>query len=166
MGRAMRPIGSMAAMTVLFLFVYGMVGVQIFGEEMPDRWGNIGSAMLTLFTILTLEGWNSELFAAQEVTQYAWIFMVSFVLIASFLVINILIAVIITSVEEARDAEKAEEILDRLDQRMLEGSGEDPVADLIEKVGDMKRGLEEIEGELSALDLHQRRGPGDSPRKD
>ena len=166
MGRAMRPIGSMAAMTVLFLFVYGMIGVQIFGEELPDRWGNIGSAMLTLFTILTLEGWNSELFAAQEVTQYAWIFMVSFVLIASFLVINILIAVIITSVEEARDAEKAEEILDRLDQRMLEGSGEDPVADLIEKVGDMKRGLEVIEGELSALDLRRRRGPGDSPTKD
>jgi voltage-gated sodium channel len=157
MGRAMRPIGSMAAMTVLFLFVYGMVGVQLFGEELPDRWGNIGSAMLTLFTILTLEGWNSELFAAQEVTQYAWIFMVSFVLIASFLVINILIAVIITSVEEARDAERAEEILDRLDQRMLENSGEDPISALIEKVGDLKHGLGEIEAELGAIETSRSR---------
>ena len=157
MGRALRPIGSMAAMTMLLLFVYGMVGVQIFGDEMPDRWGNIGSAMLTLFTILTLEGWNSELFDAQEVTQYAWVFMVSFVLIASFLVINILIAVIITAIEEARDAERAEEALDRLDQRILEGTEQDPVADLIEKVGDLKRGLSEIEDELGAIEAASRR---------
>ena len=157
MGRALRPIGSMAAMTLLLLFVYGMVGVQLFGGELPERWGNIGSAMLTLFTVLTLEGWNEILFDAQGVTQFAWVFLVSFVLIASFLVINILIAVIITSVEEARDAERAEQILDRLDQRMLEGSGEDPLATLIEKVGDMKRGLGEIEDELGGIDIVRQR---------
>jgi len=157
MGRALRPIGSMAAMTLLLLFVYGMVGVQLFGDELPERWGTIGTAMLTLFTVLTLEGWNEILFDAQAVTQFAWVFLVSFVLIASFLVINILIAVIITSVEEARDAERAEEILDRLDQRMLKGTEEDPVADLIEKVGDMKRGLTEIEDELGAIEIARRR---------
>jgi len=157
MGRALRPIGSMAAMTLLLLFVYGMVGVQLFGGELPERWGNIGSAMLTLFTVLTLEGWNEILFDAQGVTQFAWVFLVSFVLIASFLVINILIAVIITSVEEARDAERAEQILDRLDQRMLDGSGEDPLATLIEKVGDMKRGLGEIEDELGGIDIVRQR---------
>ncbi|MGK2955436.1 MAG: ion transporter [Solirubrobacterales bacterium] len=161
MGRAMRPIGSMAAMTILLLFVYGMVGVQLFGDELPERWGNIGSAMLTLFTVLTLEGWNEILFSAQDVTRFAWIFLVSFVLIASFLVINILIAVILNSVEEAREDEKSREILARLDQRMLDGTAEDPVESLIEKVGDMKRGLEGIESELNALNMARQR-----PEKD
>ena len=139
MGRAMRPIGSMAAMTVLFLFVYGMVGVQLFGDELPERWGNIGSAMLTLFTVLTLEGWNDTLFTAQEVTEYAWIFLVSFVLIASFLVINILIAIIITSVEEAREAERTEEVRRRFAENELDDSLQDPVDSLIGSIGDMKR---------------------------
>ncbi len=151
MARALRPIGAMAAMTVLLLFVYGMVGVQLFGDELPERWGNIGSAMLTLFTVLTLEGWNDILFSAQEVTRYAWIFLVSFVLIASLLVINILIAVIITSVEEAREAERKEEIRERHAMAELDDSLEDPMVSLLDRIGDMKRGLGEIESELGAL---------------
>ena len=151
MGKAMKPIGSMAAMTLLLLFVYGMIGVQLFGDEIPERWGNIGSAMLTLFTVLTLEGWNEILFRAQEVTQFAWVFLVSFVLLASFLVINILIAVIINSVEEAREEERAEEIINRIHLTEIGAIDEDPVASLIDRVGEMKRGLTEIEVELATL---------------
>jgi len=44
----------MAILTTLILFVYGMVGWQLFGEELPHRWGTIGDAMLTLFVMLTL----------------------------------------------------------------------------------------------------------------
>ncbi len=158
MGKALKPIGSMAAMTLLLLFVYGMIGVQLFGDEIPERWGNIGSAMLTLFTVLTLEGWNEILFRAQDVTQFAWVFLVSFVLLASFLVINILIAVIINSVEEAREEERAEEIIARIHLTESGALDEDPVASLIDRVGEMKRGLGEIEIELGTL---SRTGTGD-----
>jgi len=163
MGRALRPIGAMAAMTVLLIFTYGMVGVQLFSDDLPERWGNIGSAMLTLFTVLTLEGWNEILFTAQEVTQYAWIFLVSFVLIASFLVINILIAVIITSVEEARDAEREDEIRERYAMAKLDDTLEDPIVSLLDRIGEMKRGLGEVEAELGALRMAERQksdGPG------
>lgn len=157
--RAVRPIGAMAAMTVVLLFVYAMIGTKLFGEQIPERWDDVGTAMLTLFTVLTLEGWNEILFDAQEVTQYAWVFFVSFVLLASFLVINVLIAIIITSVEEAREAELAEEIEERI-QEVAAGDREaDPVADLIDKVGDMRRGLHEIELELGVLELRSK-GPG------
>ena len=158
MGKALKPIGSMAAMTLLLLFVYGMIGVQLFGDEIPERWGNIGSAMLTLFTVLTREGWNEILFRAQDVTQFAWVFLVSFVLLASFLVINILIAVIINSVEEAREEERAEEIIARIHLTESGALDEDPVASLIDRVGEMKRGLGEIEIELGTL---SRTGTGD-----
>jgi voltage-gated sodium channel len=159
--RAVRPIGAMAAMTLVLLFVYGMVGVKIFGDQLPERWDDVGTAMLTLFTVLTLEGWNEILFDAQEVTQYAWIFFVSFVLFASFLVINVLIAIIITSVEDAREAELAEEIEERI-QEVAAGEREaDPVSDLIDRVGDMRRSLHEIELELGVLELRSKPEPGD-----
>ena len=163
MGRALRPIGAMVVLTVLFLFVYGMVGVQLFGEEMPDRWDDIGTAMLTLFTVLTLEGWNQELFDAQQVTQYAWVFFVSFVLIASFLVINVLIAIIINSVEEAREAERVEEIEERLSRAAEEGEAADPLAAMIDRVSEMRTSLHELEVELGALDVSDRDRTPDDP---
>lgn len=155
MGRALRPIAAMGALTVLFLFFYGMIGVQLFGEELPERWDNIGTAMLTLFTVLTLEGWNEILFTAQEVTRFAWVFFVSFVLIGSFLVINVLIAIIITSVEEAREAERAEEIEERLSLAAAEGEEPDLLASLIDRVSGMRTSLHELEVELGALDLSE-----------
>ncbi len=162
MGRALRPIGAMAALTVLFLFVYGIIGVQMFGDELPERWDDVGNAMLTLFTVLTLEGWNEVLFDAMEVTSFAWVFFVSFVLIASFLVINVLIAIIITAVEEARDAERVEQIEERMTRVESEGHSADPVAPLIDRVGELRQNLVELELELQALDLRDQPG-GDGP---
>ncbi len=164
MGRALRPIGAMAALTVLFLFIYAMIGVQMFGDELPERWDDVGTAMLTLFTVLTLEGWNELLFDAMEVTSFAWVFFVSFVLIASFLVINVLIAIIINAVEEARDAERVEEIEERMTRAESEGHSADPVAPLIDRVGELRLTLGELELELEALDLRDQAGGDGSPR--
>ena len=94
-------------LTLLLMYVYGMVGWILFHEEDPEQWGNIGEAMLSLFQILTLENWPTFLEAGQEIHPASWIFFVSYVLIASFLVINILIAIIINSMEEVHAAEKA-----------------------------------------------------------
>src|SRR5918999_314769 len=53
--RSIPPLFSMALLTTLILFVYGMVGWAMFGDKDPDAWGDIGEAMLTLFVMLTLE---------------------------------------------------------------------------------------------------------------
>ena len=97
-------------LALLFLYVYGMLGWILFGDELPERWGDIGDAMLTLFTVFTLEGWNDVLYEAQEVHPWSWVFFISFVLLASLLLINILIAIIINAMEEAREAEQREEV--------------------------------------------------------
>lgn len=160
MGRALPPIGAMAALAVLLLFTYGMVGWELFGEALPERWGDIGQAMLTLFTVLTLEGWNEILFTAQEVHPESWIFFVSFVLIASFLLINILIAIIINSVEEARNAERAEAFEDRLEEAEKSGEQIDPLEDALGRIDEIKGGLEELRSEVAAIELHERREAG------
>ena len=158
--RAIPPIASMAALAVLLIFIYGMIGWKIFGEEIPERWGDIGEAMLTLFTVLTLEGWNEILFAGQEVTQFAWVFFVSFVLIASFLLINILIAIIINAVEDAREAERAEEAEERL--QLIEAGGEaaDPLQNALDRLAELKSWIGEVETDITAF---QRRSQGDGP---
>ena len=155
MGRALPPIASMAAMAILLLFVYGMIGWKIFGEALPERWGDIGSAMLTLFTVLTLEGWNEILFTGQEVTRWAWVFLISFVLIASFLLINILIAIIINAVEEARDAERAQEAEERLQAAEEAGTEFDPLQNALDRLAELKSSIGEVETEIAAFRIHE-----------
>jgi voltage-gated sodium channel len=157
MARALPPIGSMAVLAVLLIFVYGMVGWELFGDEIPERWGNIGEAMLTLFTVLTLEGWNDVLAEAQEVHPGSWLFFVTFVLLASFLLINIVIAIIINSVEEARNAERLDELEHRIEAAEREGRGYDETAEIAARMQALRAALDDLERELAAADLHEHR---------
>ncbi len=75
--RSLPPLGSMAILTTLILFVYGMVGWQLFSEDLPEQWGNIGEAMLTLFVMLTLEDFPQYMEAGMEIHSWSWVFFVS-----------------------------------------------------------------------------------------
>ena len=107
-------------LTLLLMYVYGMVGWILYHEGDPQRWGTIGDAMLSLFVMLTLENWPSYLDAAQGIHPHSWIFFVSYILIASFLVINILLAIIINSMEEVRAAEREREQRKARERRAVE----------------------------------------------
>ncbi len=147
-GRSVAPIGSMGLLALLFLYVYGMLGWILFGERIPERWGDIGDAMLTLFTVFTLEGWNEILFEAQEVHPWSWIFFISFVLLASLLVVNILIAVVINAMDEARDAERRRELAE-LEQEAERAGGEyDAQIETARRIAALKQAIEDLEEQL------------------
>jgi voltage-gated sodium channel len=146
--KSLPPIGSMAVFTALLIYVYGMVGWLLFGEELPAQWGDIGRAMLTLFTVLTLEGWNTTMDQAREVEPMAWLFFVSFVLIASFLIINILIAVIINSVEEARSADVEERIERQRIEAAASGREIDEDTEIESRMLTLRRAMDDLETEL------------------
>ena len=59
---------SMVVLTLLLLFVYGMVGWSLFGAALPESWGTIGRSMLTLFILLTLENFPTYLAEAEAVS--------------------------------------------------------------------------------------------------
>jgi voltage-gated sodium channel len=163
MARSLPPIGSMAVLALLLIYVYGMVGWLLFGDELPSQWGDIGAAMLTLFTVLTLEGWNEVLYDAQEVHPQAWIFLVSFVLMASFLVINIVIAIIINSVEEAREADRALRVEREHAEAAAAGRAVDEDLEVEARLLAVKRAVEELETEL-AVRGHSVKDPDKKPK--
>ncbi len=147
MVRSVPPIISLALLTFMLMYVYGMVGWILFGDGDPENWGDIGQALLSTFQMLTLENWPQLLEAGMEIHPASWIFFVSYVLIASFLVINILIAIIINSMEEVHDAEKA---ADR--KEVVEGEGET----VAERIQDSREALDRLETQLAE-------GGGDLP---
>jgi len=158
-GRSVAPIGSMGVLALLFLYVYGMLGWILFGERLPERWGDIGDAMLTLFTVFTLEGWNEVLFEAQEVHSWSWIFFISFVLLASLLVVNILIAIVINAMDEAREAERREELRRLQEEAKAAGREYDPQIETARKIAALKQAIEELEEQLGIETGSARPGP-------
>ena len=103
--RSLPPLGSIVILTFLILFLYGMVGWAMFGAALPESWGTITRAMLTLFVLLTLENFPTYLEEALAVTPWATVYFVSYVLVAAFVIFNLLIGIIIGSMESARERE-------------------------------------------------------------
>jgi voltage-gated sodium channel len=134
--RSLPPLASMAILTTLILFIYGMVGWQLFGEELPAEWGNIGEAMLTLFVMLTLENFPIYMDAGMEIHPWSWIFFVSFILTAAFIVINVLIGIVLNSMEEARELARRESL----------APGE--AVPVLERIDILRSALDELEQEL------------------
>jgi len=109
----LRSIPSLANVIVLLgliLYVYAVVGVHLFAGVDPLHWGALPRAGLTLFEILTLEGWVDLMDASLGATRWAWVYYVSFVVLAVFVVINLFIAIVINNLEAAkREHEPASE---------------------------------------------------------
>jgi voltage-gated sodium channel len=140
--RSLPPLVSMALLTTVILFVYGMIGWLLFSEELPDEWGNIGDAMLTMFILLTLENFPAYMDRGMEVHPWSWIFFVSFVLVAAFIVLNVLIGIVLNSMEEARELERRRALGIAVD-----GAPPAPVA---ERIAILRAALDELEQELAA----------------
>jgi voltage-gated sodium channel len=150
--RSLPPLFSLVTLTVLLLFVYGMVGWLLFADELPDDWGTIGQAMLTMFILLTLENFPTYMNAGIDVHPWSWVYFVSFVMVAAFIVLNVLIGIVLNSMEEARE----------LERRRRLGVGEVPdaaLAPVAERIAILRAALTELEDELR-LPARAESGPG------
>jgi voltage-gated sodium channel len=147
--RSVPPLASIGAVIAMIIFVYGMVGWIWFGDELPDQWGNIGRAMLTLFVMLTLENFPIYMDAAMEVEPWAWLYFVSFILVAAFIVLNVLISVVLNSMEEARELDRRAALRERYG--VTRPSPVDPQAHapVAERIAILRSALDELELELA-----------------
>jgi len=96
-------IGQMGLLAGLLFYVYAVIGQTLFSKHDPQHWETLHLSLLSLFRTLTLEDWTDLMYKGMELYPWAWIFFVSFVLLATFVIFNMLIGIILTSMEEARD---------------------------------------------------------------
>lgn len=101
-GRSIPGVATLAAGTVVLVFIYGMAGWVLFHEQWPQEYGDIGQAMLSMFLLLTLETLPDSLSRGSEITPWAFPYFLSYVIFAAFIVFNLFIGIVISSMEEAR----------------------------------------------------------------
>lgn len=100
--RSIPSVGHVLLLMSIIVYIYAIIGYHLFSEHDPENWRNLGISVLTLFNIITLEGWNEVMFTAMELHPLAWLYFVTFVIIGTFVVINLFIAIIINNLDEAK----------------------------------------------------------------
>ncbi|MEU4426670.1 ion transporter [Actinoplanes sp. NPDC024001] len=108
--RSLPGVGGFLALALVTLYVYGMAGWLIFQESQPEQYGDLGRAVLTLFVLLSLETLPDLIAEGLRLSPWTLVYYVSYVLITVNLLLNILIAVIVNSMEEARRLEMTEHL--------------------------------------------------------
>jgi voltage-gated sodium channel len=111
--RALPGMGSVIAVLGLVFYVAAVMATKLFGADFPDWFGSIGASMYSLFQIMTLESWSMGIVRPVMAQHpYAWLFFVPFIIITSFAVLNLFIALIVNSMQsmqaETKDSVHAE----------------------------------------------------------
>lgn len=97
---AIPGMGSIVLLLGLIYYVAAVMATKLFGAVFPQWFGTIGGSMYSLFQIMTLESWSMAIVRpVMEVYPYAWAFFVPFILLTSFAVLNLFIAIIVNAME-------------------------------------------------------------------
>ncbi len=134
--RSIPSMGHVIILMSIIFYVYGVAGYHLFHEADPTHWRNLGISLLSLFRIVTLEDWTDIMYAAMASYTWAWAYFVSFVVLGTFVVINLFIAVVLNNLDEAkqerlrelettpkreeilRELKTTQEMLSRLERRL------------------------------------------------
>ncbi len=107
--RSIPSMGHVIMLMAIIFYIYAVLGYNFFHNHDPQHWGNLPLSLLTLFRIVTLEDWTDVMYTAMEFHPAAWLYFVSFVILGTFIVINLFIAVVLNNLDEAK-AERLREI--------------------------------------------------------
>ncbi len=108
--KAVPGIASVLGLLVLVFYVASIIATGLFRHSHPEWFGNLGTSLYTLFQVMTLESWSMGISRpVMEAHPWAWLFFISFILIVTFMVLNLFIAIIVDAMQSVHDAEHADE---------------------------------------------------------
>jgi voltage-gated sodium channel len=145
--QAIPGMASIAALLALVYYVFGVMATRLFGQTFPEWFGTIGQSVFSLFQVMTLDAWSDGLVRPiLEVHPHAWLFFVPFILVTSFAVLTLFIAIIVNSMQRMHEEEQA--TVRRLDTALhMEGSHvAAEIAGLRAEVGALRKLLEQKAG--------------------
>ena len=98
---AIPGMSSIVVLLLLIFYVFSVMATNMFADTLPERFGTIGDSLLTLFQVMSLDGWTSEVARpVMAVHPWSWIFFLIFILITSFTVLNLFIGIIVDGMQQ------------------------------------------------------------------
>jgi voltage-gated sodium channel len=103
---ALPGMGSVFLLMALIFYIGAVMATKLFGSAFPDWCGTLGKSGYSLFQIMTLESWSMGIVRpVMEVYPYAWMFFVPFILLTTFVVLNLVVGLVVNSMQDAHHVE-------------------------------------------------------------
>jgi voltage-gated sodium channel len=115
--QAIPRMGYVSLLMFIIFYIYGAAGSIFFEDINPTLWGNISISMLTLFRVATFEDWTDVMYETMAVYPLSWIFYLSFIFLVAFVFLNMMIGIVIQTLQaehekfEKGEIEKAPEMI-------------------------------------------------------
>jgi voltage-gated sodium channel len=104
---AVPGIASVLFLLLLVLYIAAVMATMLFRDVAPEFFGHLGVSLFSLFQIMTLEGWSDIAQEVMAVYEWSWMYFIGYILVATFLVLNLVIGVVVSSIQSRIEAESA-----------------------------------------------------------
>ncbi|MDC0921835.1 ion transporter [bacterium] len=103
---ALPGMASVFLLMGIIFYIGSVISTKLFGADFPQWFGSLGQSAYSLFQIMTLESWSMGIVRpVMEVYLYAWVFFVPFIMVTTFAVVNLLVGLIVNSMQDAHSEE-------------------------------------------------------------
>lgn len=103
---ALPGVSSIVGLLLLVIYVGAVMATKLFGESTPQYFGDLGTSLWTLFQVMTGESWPEIANTVMAEQPMAWIFFLIFILISTFVVLNLFLAVMVNAMENVREQDQ------------------------------------------------------------
>ena len=135
-------MASVIALMTLIFYVAAVMTTKLFGAAFPEWFGTLGASLYSLFQIVTLESWSMGIVRpVMEVHPNAWMFFVPFIVIVTFAVMNLFIAIIVNAMQTASGADEAQH----------HKENEAHFAELLDELQSLRQEIKEFRAERAAV---------------
>jgi voltage-gated sodium channel len=108
---AIPGLASIALVLLIVYYVFAVIATNLFAADYPEWFGHLGRSFYTLFQVMTLESWSMGIARpVMENFPYAWAFFVPFILVATFTMLNLFIAIIVNAMQSYSEKEQQETV--------------------------------------------------------
>lgn len=158
--KSIPSMGYVVVLLFLVFYIYAVIGSFLFGKSDPVHFGSLHTSMVTLFKVLTLEGWTDFLniqmygtsdpaaeYITKPVSYYSLIYFISFILIGAMIIMNLFIGVIMNSMQESTT--ELQKLLAEKDSKKNDGSTESILKELEIKIDGLKNDINKLNQSLN-----------------
>jgi voltage-gated sodium channel len=145
--RSIPSIFNILILLSILFFIYAIIGYHLFGDADQEHWSSFPTSLTTLFQVITLEGWPDIMEpVVSRLGPLYWLYFTSFIVIGTFIIINLFISVIVRKSEEAYKQVQQESAIPLTQQDIIHDIKEIRriLEDIEKRIGEDKRGRIEI----------------------